>query len=134
MLRAIGRWLTGATLLISAVLFTKDAIAQASQRITVSLTNYAFTPSSVVLKAGTVYRLHLSNSTGKAHDFSAPEFFANAIVPAGDRAKVLNGRIDVDEGESVDITVTPSHPGRYPVSCTYLMHSLLGMTGQIVVQ
>ncbi len=106
----------------------------APQTINVSLTNYAFSPSTITLKAGTTYRLHLSDDAGKGHDFSAPEFFAASAVAPEDQAKVKDGGVDLDGGESADITVTPQKPGTYRLTCTHFMHSMMGMTGQIVVQ
>ena len=106
----------------------------APQQIDVSLTSYAFTPATLNLKAGTPYRLHLTNNASKGHDFSAPEFFAASTIDPADAAKVDKGEIEVDEGQSVDVTVTPMRAGSYPLACTHFMHSMMGMKGEIVVQ
>jgi uncharacterized cupredoxin-like copper-binding protein len=119
-----------------APLLLASAHAQTATPITVTLTNFAFTPSTVTLKSGTTYTLHLVNNGGSSHDFAAPEFFkASAIAPA-DKSKVDSddGDVDLDSGQSVDVTVTPNKPGTYKLICTHFMHQTFGMTGQIVVQ
>jgi len=97
------------------------------------LTNYAFAPSTLNLTAGTTYHLHFINSGSKDHNFSAPQFFAAAQVAPEDQAKVEKGRVALESGQSVDITVTPG-PGTFPVECTHFMHKMMGMHGSIVVQ
>jgi uncharacterized cupredoxin-like copper-binding protein len=109
--------------------------ANALTAITVSMTNYAFTPSTLTLKAGETYRLHFSNDAGKGHDFTAREFFQSSTIAAADKAKLEDGEeVELDGGQSADIMLTPNKPGTYPVTCTHFMHSMLGMTGKIVVQ
>jgi len=109
--------------------------ANAQTAITVSMTNYAFTPSTLTLKAGETYRIHFSNDAGKGHDFTAREFFQSATVAPADKSKLEDGdEVELDGGQSTDITLTPNKPGTYPVTCTHFMHAMLGMTGKIVVQ
>ena len=111
------------------------ASAGAQTSITVSLTNYAFTPGTLTLKAGETYRIHFSNDAGKGHDFTAREFFQSSTVAAADKGKLEDGEeVELDGGQSADITLTPNRPGTYPVTCTHFMHSMMGMTGKIVVQ
>ena len=102
--------------------------------VNISLTNYAFTPKTIILKAGTAYHLHFINSGSKDHNFSAPEFFAASAVAAEDEAKVKKGLVDLKNGQSVDVTVTPSRAGTYPVECTHFMHEAMGMHGSITVE
>lgn len=118
---------------IATTLFIGSANAQTA--VTVSMTNYAFTPNTLTLKAGETYRIHFSNDSGKGHDFTAREFFQSATVAPGDKSKLEDGdEVELDGGQSADITLTPNKPGIYPVSCTHFMHSMMGMTGKIVVQ
>lgn len=112
----------------------QPAAPQPAAAINISLTSYAFTPSTINLVAGTTYRLHLSNDGSRAHSFNAPEFFAaSQIAPAG-QSKVEDGKVELDGGEALDLTVTPSRAGTYPLDCSHFMHSVLGMHGKIVVQ
>ena len=100
----------------------------------VTLTNYAYTPSTIILKANTPVTLHLVNNASKSHNFSAPEFFAEVTIAVIDRSKVADGVIELDDGETVDVTVTPNRVGTYKLNCTHFIHAVLGMSGQIAVQ
>jgi plastocyanin len=111
-----------------------DALAQTVMPISITMTNYAFTPGTLNLTAGTTYHLHFINSGSKDHNFSAPEFFAAAQVAPEDQAKVEKGQVALESGQSLDVTVTPGHPGTFAVECTHFMHRMMGMHGSIVVQ
>jgi plastocyanin len=111
-----------------------DAMAQDVAPISITLTDYAFTPGALNLKAGTTYHLHFINSGTKDHNFSAPDFFATAQIAPEDQAKVEKGLVALEAGQSLDITVTPDHPGTFAAECTHFMHKMMGMHGSIVVQ
>lgn len=115
--------------------FAGAALAQPSPTvINVQLSEYKFTPMEIDLKAGEPYVLHLTNTGGKSHDLSAKAFFQTVGLAPGAAAKVRNGIVGVDEGESADVAFVPHAPGTYEMHCTHFMHSLLGMKGQIVVR
>src|SRR2546430_184874 len=117
----------------SAALMVSAAQAQSAQPMHISLTSYAFTPATISLKAGTTYRLHLTNESRKSHDFSAAEFFAASTVAPDDRAKIEDdSEVEVGAGKSADITLTPNRAGTYPLSCSHFLHAMLGMKGTIV--
>ncbi|MGZ5926568.1 MAG: cupredoxin domain-containing protein [Rhizomicrobium sp.] len=111
-----------------------QAMAQGATPLTVTLTDYAFSPATLDLKAGTTYRLHFVNSGSKDHNFSAPEFFVAAQIAPDDQAKVIKGQVGLGASQAVDITVTPGGAGTYAVECTHFMHKMMGMHGNIVVQ
>ena len=119
-----------------APLLLSAAVAQNATPISVSLTNFKFTPSTITLKSGTTYTLHLVNNGGSGHDFAAPEFFKASTIAPADKSKIDSddGDVDLDSGQAVDITVTPNTPGTYKLVCTHFMHQTFGMTGQIIVQ
>jgi plastocyanin len=107
---------------------------EAATPMTITLSSYAFAPSTVALKSGTTYKLHLVNSAAKDHNFAAPEFFAASTIAPEDKTKVSDGAVEVGEGGAVDVTVTPGKAGTYNLNCTHFMHTMLGMKGTIVVQ
>jgi plastocyanin len=113
---------------------TAQVITPTGTPLTITLTDYAFTPGTLDLKAGAAYQLHFVNSGSKDHNFSAPEFFAAAQIAPDDQTKVAKGLVGLGAGQSVDITVTPGSAGTYPVECTHFMHKMMGMHGNIVVQ
>ena len=110
------------------------AMAQSVTPLTITLTDYAFTPGTLDLKTGTAYQLHFVNSGSKDHNFSAPEFFAAAQIAPDDQVKVAKGQVGLGAGQTVDITVTPGGAGTFAVECTHFMHKMMGMHGNIVVQ
>lgn len=99
---------------------------------TIRLSNFAFNPDQVTLRAGVPVRLHLVNDASGGHDFSAPGFFAASTFPSGSAPP--RGLIEVPAGGSADIVVMPGAPGTYKFECTHFLHSLFGMTGRIIVQ
>lgn len=110
------------------------AAQEAAIPMTVTLSNYAFAPSTLTLKSGTTYKLHLVNTAAKDHNFAAPEFFAASTIAPEDKTKVSDGAVEVGEGGTVDVTVTPNKAGTYNLNCTHFMHTMLGMKGTIAVQ
>jgi plastocyanin len=113
---------------------SQNAWAEGDAPISISLSNYAFTPGEIALKSGAAYHLRFTNSGSKDHDFSAPEFFAASQVAAKDQAKLQKGQVALESGQPVDITLMPGRPGTYAFECTHFMHKMMGMHGSIVVQ
>lgn len=100
--------------------------------ITVVLTDFAFAPDHIRLQAGVPVLLHLVNQSKGGHDFSAPKIFASSRFPPGSTAPP-DGRIEVGSQQAVEVALTPTAPGTYPVECTHFLHSLFGMTATIEV-
>jgi plastocyanin len=119
---------------IAIALSAGEAPAQTDTTISITLTNYAFAPSTLNLKAGVPYHLHFVNSGSKDHNFSAPEFFAASQIAPEDQTKVEKGLVALESGQSVDVTLTPGRPGSFAVECTHFMHKMMGMHGAIIVQ
>jgi len=112
-----------------------SAAFQAAQPATVTVTmqNFKFDPSQVQLRAGTQTILHLVNTAGGGHSFSAPQFFAAAKIAPASRALVIDGTVQVPKHSAVDIALTPA-TGQYPLKCTHTLHAAFGMKGTIVVR
>jgi plastocyanin len=110
------------------------ALAQTPAPITVTLTDYAFTPSALDMTEGTAYQIHFINAGSKDHSFGAPGFFAASQVAPEDMTKVKNGIVELGNGQSADVTVTPGRAGTYAFICTHFMHEMMGMHGKITVQ
>ena len=118
-----------------ALITAAVAPAQATQPATVTVTmqNFKFDPSQVQLRAGTPTILHLVNTAGGGHSFSAPQFFAAAKIAPASRALVTDGTVQVPKHSAVDIALTPA-TGQYPLKCTHTLHAAFGMKGMIVVR
>jgi uncharacterized cupredoxin-like copper-binding protein len=103
-----------------------------AQRVDVELSSFAFTPSTLHLRAGRPVVLHLVNSASGGHDFTAPAFFAAAQLRPQDRARVGKGSIDLRGRQSADVALVPK-AGNYPLKCSHAFHKTFGMSGRILV-
>ena len=111
------------------------ASSQAPQPATVSVTlsNFSFNPAELQMRAGVPTVLHLVNTAGGGHNFTAPEFFAAAKVAPASKALVREGKVEVPKHSAIDVTLTPA-AGQYPLKCTHTLHSAFGMKGTITVR
>ncbi len=105
---------------------------QMAHAMTVKMTDFAFEPEHLTLRAGMPVRLVLVNDSGSEHNFSAPEFFASAAF-GQITATVSQGEVMVPAHKTAELELVPSKPGQYPLECTELMHSIFGMSGSIEV-
>jgi plastocyanin len=122
-----------ATLLSAAAVPASAQDWQAAHGLSVELSNFKFTPSELRLKRGTPYRIHFSNISSGGHDYVAKEFFDEATIDPEDKAKLSRGGIDLDRGQSIDIRLIANRAGSYKSRCTHFMHSMMGMSGTVVV-
>ncbi len=124
---------------LAFALFTTAATAQTpdwsqAKKIDVELSNYAFTPKEIHLQHGVAYDLHLTNTASKSHDFSAPAFFAASTVKPEDQSLASKGEVELETQQSVDVHIVPGMAGSYGLKCTHFMHTMLGMSGKIIVE
>ena len=127
--------MTFRTILMAALLALAGGASAAEPRaatVDVSLANFRFTPGAIRVPAGTPVVLHLTNTSTKSHDFTAPQFFAAATIAPADRSLVKDGSIELGGGERRDIHLV-ARAGRYRVKCSHAFHALFGMKGEIVV-
>ncbi|MGN6516562.1 MAG: cupredoxin domain-containing protein [Rhizomicrobium sp.] len=126
--------------LAAALAFAAPAAAQTAdwsnaQTVTISMSNYAFAPATLNLRANQPYRLVFTSTVTKDHDFSAPALFKSGEIAPQDKAKVSSdGDVEVDDGGTVTVNFLPEKPGTYPFECDHFMHAMLGMKGQAIVQ
>jgi plastocyanin len=117
-----------------AIAIAAPASAQAdwsrAQRVEVQLSNFAFAPSEIHLRAGQPVMLHLVNASSGGHDFAAREFFAAASLR--DPGAVERGAVELSSHQARDIYLVP-RAGHYPLKCTHAFHKMFGMSGTIVV-
>lgn len=124
-------------LLISSLLIgVQTAVAQSDSlppsTVTVSLSNFSFTPETIQLEAGVPVVLRLENRSNGGHNFSAPQFFAAATLDPRSASLVQRGAVEIPGGGVRDVAVIPA-AGRYPLKCTHTFHPMFGMKGTIVV-
>ncbi len=100
--------------------------------VTVKLSNFAYDPENLRLRAGVPVTLRLVNESDGGHDFKAPGFFAASTFPPGS-SPPPGGAVDVDAGATVELALVPREPGTYPVDCTHFLHHAFGMTGTVEI-
>lgn len=100
----------------------------------VRLMNFGFDPGPLRLRAGRSYALALINTSSSAHSFKASDFFARANVAAADRARVVEGEVEVPAHSTVTVTLVAPPAGDYPLKCDHRFHAMMGMRGTIQVR
>jgi uncharacterized cupredoxin-like copper-binding protein len=125
--------MTGGAALVAAPLLAAPAVDWSrAQPMTVVMVDNTFEPDHLTFQHGTPYRLHLENRGKNLHEFTAPEFLADAVVR--DPNQLANGGKDivVQSGASVDVDLEPLKPGTYRLICAD--HDWDGMVGDILVK
>ena len=118
--------LAGATLAMPA----SQAPARPTRpTVTIILASHHYRPNPIYLAGGVPTRLIFQNRAGKTHDFKAPQFFARSRIYAGSAPA---GVVTLKKGRGAVIDMVPAR-GRYRVHCSQPFHTMLGMTGTIVV-
>lgn len=119
--------LAGATLALSASVTAQPRPAMPTVQIT--LASHFYQPNPIYLPGGVPVRLVFNNRSGKTHDFKAPAFFRSARILRG---YVPRGEVELKGGRGTVIVLVPAR-GHYKVHCTQPFHTVLGMTGRIIV-
>lgn len=99
----------------------------------VLLRPYAYDPDPIRLEAGRPVKLHFRNQGQATYSFSAEDFFAAAQIRRGDEEKVAGGHLRLPPGEREVIALVPA-PGRYRARSGNILHRLLGMSVEIIVE
>ena len=117
-----------------ALLGAGPAASQAPAVINVQLSNFKFTPRTIVLDHGRAYVLRLHNRSSGGHDFTASDFFAAASIAPNDRRWVTEGEVEVPPRQLREIHLTAPAAGNYKLKCSHTFHKSFGMSGHIVVR
>jgi len=109
------------------------------ETVTVTMTEYAFSPSPVVLEEGVPTRLVLKNAGKEAHYFVAGKFFkaiATRKIQGSDgeiKAPSFTA-VEVYPGKMLEWFLVPAQKGGFDLLCTVKGHAEHGMKGRIVVR
>lgn len=87
--------------------------------VTVKMTDFAFDPTEITVKAGRPVKIELSNEGAVVHDFSVPQIKYSSKDLAPREIKLID--------------VTFPQAGEYDLICTVPGHEALGMVGKIIV-
>lgn len=110
-----------------------------TETVTVTMTEYAFSPSPIVLKEGVPTRLVLKNAGKEPHYFVGEQFFkkiATRKVQGSDgeiKAPYFTA-VEVYPGKMFEWFFVPAQKGVYDLLCTVKGHAEHGMKGKIEVR
>lgn len=134
------------TILVLLTLFLLSACAlgasQPADELTVEMTDFAYTPSSLTIPAGQPVTLTVNNTGAIEHDFVVAKIAATTevIQDNGSNAHHAHGaeqnfdlHISARPGEASIVRVTVSEPGVYRVFCSVEGHEQAGMIGKLTV-
>lgn len=127
-----GPWVQDAAALVEA------ADWDASQELTIELSEYAFTPKDFDLVAGQPYVITVVNVGEIKHEFTAEDFFASiAFRKAEDASGEFKGpaprEVEVFAGAEIELFLIPTEAGTYDLVCEIEGHFEAGMFGTITV-
>jgi uncharacterized cupredoxin-like copper-binding protein len=123
--------IAAAAILSAAAFAVPASVAAAPQKpvVAITLASHFYQPNPIYLPGGVPVRLIFTNRAGKTHDFTAPQFFGSARILAG---RAPGGKVQVQKGSTTVIELVPAR-GTYKVHCGQPFHTMLGMTGRIIV-
>ena len=109
------------------------------ETVTVTMTEYAFSPSPIVLKEGVPARLVLKNAGKEAHYFVAERFFKGIATRKlqgsdGEIKAPYFTALEVYPGKMLEWFLVPTRKGVYDLLCTVKGHAEHGMKGKIEVR
>jgi uncharacterized cupredoxin-like copper-binding protein len=116
--------------------------SQPSTELTVEMTDFAYTPSSVTIPAGQPVTLTVNNTGKIEHDFVVEKIdvATEVIQDNGSNAHHAHGaeqnfdlHISARPGEASIVQLTISEPGTYKVFCSVEGHEEAGMIGELTV-
>ena len=109
------------------------------ETVTVTMTEYAFSPSPIVLKEGVPTKLVLKNAGKEAHYFVAEQFFKGIATRKlqgsdGEVKAPYFTAVEVYPGKTLEWFLVPAQKGVYDLLCTVKGHAEHGMKGKIEVR
>jgi len=103
-----------------------------AQTVTMSETEYRFTPKKLTFRRGVAYRLHLENHGRELHEFTAPDFIKSAEIGNPEALNADRTEVLLHPGETKDLLFVAKTAGRFRFICAD--HDWAGMTGKITVK
>lgn len=116
--------------------------SQPSTEITIELTDFTYSPSSITIPAGQPVVLTIHNAGLVEHDFVIDKIFVSSVVAEGDAAEhempdmaaeSYDLHISTPVGETSTLKFTAMEPGTYQFFCTVEGHLEAGMIGELIV-
>lgn len=130
--------MTRSILIAGALLLATVAHAQPAvdwdnaESVSLLMVDNRFVPDRLNLRHGVPYQVHLENHSADLHEFTAPEFLADAIVRNPELLANEGKEVVLRPGWAVDLYLMPIGPGTFRMICAD--HDWDGMVGEIVVE
>ena len=110
-----------------------------AKSVTVTLSDYIFTPEQLEFRQGIAYRLRLENKGNREHDFASESFFKTIAVQKlrsenGELISPYLRKIVVKPKSAKELFFVAVKPGSYDFECSIFLHAAFGMEGGITVQ
>lgn len=112
-----------------------DSSATPATSLSVTMTDFSFTPSQFSVPAGQEITLELTNQGHMRHNFVIFNLGAEVSPPfdSAESAKIY-WQVNVDPGQPTTTTFTaPPDPGDYQIFCIVPGHAEAGMTATLTV-
>lgn len=103
-----------------------------SELVTVTMTDYEFTPRRLVFRHGVPTRLHVVNDGTAIHDFTAPDFFKTIDLRDPGVMGSSGIGIPVNPHQQKDVEFIARMRGHFGLICAD--HDWAGMTADILVE
>jgi uncharacterized cupredoxin-like copper-binding protein len=110
-----------------------------TETVTVTMTEYAFSPSPIALKSGVPTKLVLHNGGKEPHYFVAEKFFRTIATRKiqgsdGEEKAPYFTAVEVYPGKTLEWFLVPTEKGTFDVICTVKGHAEHGMKAMIEVR
>jgi uncharacterized cupredoxin-like copper-binding protein len=128
-------------ILVFAILLFACA-PQAATEITVELTDFTYTPSSITIPAGQPVVLTINNTGLVEHDFVVEKINISDVVVQDDSvgghhahgdAPAYDLHVSTGAGQTNVLQFTALEPGTYKIFCSVAGHIEAGMLGELIV-
>lgn len=110
------------------------------ETVSITLTEYAYSPSTLVFQKDAPYKLEIINKGTTKHYFTAQNFFtaiATRKVQSNTDGEIKAPyflALEVYPGRQLDLYFIPVKTGTYDLLCTIEGHSEKGMVGKIEIK
>lgn len=105
--------------------------------VNVTLSDFAYSPSTITVPAGATVKLNAKNNGSVEHEFAIMEAGYKVQAPFGDKdeSHILWELDEIQPGTTKSDTFTaPTEPGDYEIVCGLAGHIENGMTGTLTVK
>ncbi len=110
-----------------------------AEAVTITLSEFSFSPANLTFAAGSPYRLLIRNNGNIQHLFVADGFFKGI---AAQRLKTPDGDVDaphiaaiaVPPGAEKELAFVAVTPGTYHLECSLPFHATFGMEAEIAIR